>query len=299
MSYATIPVKRVFEGVVRRRGIDPATAALSTAHKGRVADLVNRMLKAAWQFEWWPDLCVVEQRQYRESWASGTGYQIDDEVYREDSAGVGRYYVAVATSTGVDPALDSDESHWEVAGEGFEASIAKDQAWEDWEIGDIDARSHVFASDPRLYANTPPLQNVKILNGVIYLRGDDLPTRPWLKFRHKQPVFSWTDWNSVTAYGIGDRVFLDTYSGGAVGASFVAIAPSTNVNPYESDEHWQEQGFPEFLEDYVVEAVAAEDAQEDEARFRGRQEARRILEELHGALVIAQGDDEIEVRLGR
>ena len=101
MSYATIPVVRVFEGVVRRRGIDPATASLSVAHRGRVADLVNRMLKSAWQFEWWPDLCVVEQRQYRESWAAGTGYQIDDEVYREDSAGVGRYYVAVATSTGV------------------------------------------------------------------------------------------------------------------------------------------------------------------------------------------------------
>ena len=106
-------------------------------------------------------------------------------------------------------------------------------------------------------------------------------------------------WSNTKAYGIGDRVYVESYGAETVGATFVATASSTGKEPYTNAEFWEEVGFPELMRDYVVEAVTAEEKENDEERWRGRAAGRAILEELHGSAVVAQTEDRVAVELGR
>ena len=63
--YRAVRLASVFEGIVRKRGYDPAAVTLSAADKANVADLVCLKLREAWENEWWPKSMAVEQRQYR------------------------------------------------------------------------------------------------------------------------------------------------------------------------------------------------------------------------------------------
>lgn len=60
-----------------------------------IRDFMDRRLREAWESESWPELCRIEQRQYRASWSSATTYVAGDEVYYPAS---GKYYCAVQGS---------------------------------------------------------------------------------------------------------------------------------------------------------------------------------------------------------
>jgi hypothetical protein len=290
MSYRSCKAKVVFEGVVRKRGYDPASAALGTADRANVADLVNQMLGEAWESEWWDELMVVERRQYRPTWAAGSTYAAAEEVYVSSTDGGAYYRSAQNGNTGHAPAAD-DGTWWAVVGDDFERSISLDQSWEDQVIGMLDVQQHVFDQDPRLHRNLKPLDDVYLLGQTIMLQGTRAPIRPWVKFRLPAPQFSWTDWSASTAYAIGDVVYVETHGTTAVGECYVAIAPNTNKTPFSEVDFWELVPFPELFREYAVFAAAAEDALEDEARTpqRLRAHAERILEGLRERVVDAQG----------
>jgi hypothetical protein len=62
ITYRAVKWSRVFDSVVRAKGLDPATASLTAAQQENMADLVNEWLRQAWEFAWWPALMVCEQR---------------------------------------------------------------------------------------------------------------------------------------------------------------------------------------------------------------------------------------------
>jgi len=274
----TCAVKELFEAVVRLRSLDPATASLSTAQKGKIAELVNDAVETAWTFEYWPEAMAVEQRYYRPVWDTGDLWAKDDEVYYDE-----KYYVSLQDgNTGKQP--DVETAWWaEVAEDGsFVRTIDFDQAGET-EIGAIDTGGCVFASDPRAYPGLAPLEDVEIVGRRIVVRTARAPTRPWLKFRPPPPEYSWTEWSAVTGYSAGDLVFLDAY-----GESYRALAASTGKNPYSETEYWEPVGFPVFLKRYVKHAVNAMLMREDEGRFKSMGEAEKMLDEMADRLVEQQ-----------
>lgn len=290
MSYRSVRLGAVLESVVRKRGYDPASATLSDGDRGNVADLVNLKFREVWEGQWWPETMVVEQRQYAPTWSVTGNYGDGDLVMVLDAEDEAHYYRSLADSNvGHDPETD-DGTWWELADDDLERSIQLEQSWEDNGIGRIDVQAHVFSRDPRLYRDTAPEEDVYLLGDSILLRGTRAPARPWVMFQLPCPVFSWTDWDVSEGYAAGDVVFVESSGGTTVGEAYVAVAPSTGVDPYGDDgTYWALQSFPAFLRDYVVHAVAAEEIAEDEGRYRMLGLAARILEGLEARLVTAQG----------
>lgn len=282
MSYKAVSFRSVCEAVVRRRGYRVDTATLTAAERGRVADLINTRLREAWELEWWAELCTVEQRQYRETYDVTDDYEAGDEVYSG-----GHYYRSLQDGN-IGNAVTND-TWWELADDDLERTIALEQEWEDQEIGSLDVQIHLFDRDPRLNPDSEPLRNCYLMDGAIYVRADQAPVRPWVFFRLPCPEFSWTEWDAATDYAVGDVVFLTSSGATAVGEAFRALRANTNKDPYTQTDDWVQVDFPLFLRDYVLHAVAAEDREEDEARFRDQARAREILEALQDRMQEGRG----------
>jgi hypothetical protein len=78
--------------------------------------------------------------------------------------------------------------------------------------------------------------------------------------------------------------------------SYVALAPSTGLNPWANPDHWERVEAPDFLRQFVVHAAAAEDAREDEARYKERALAESELVSLRERLIEGQGQRRRAVR---
>lgn len=299
--YRSVRLASVLDGVIRKRGFDPASVTLSAGDKANVADLVSLKLREAWENEWWPDSMAVEQRQYRPTWSAAESYAADAEVMRLDDEEVAHYFRSVQGGNLNHDPNDDDGTWWEDADADLERSIALEQEWEENGIGRIDTQNGVFDRDPRIYPEAMPIDHVFLHGDAVIVGADQAPARPWLKFQLACPVASWTDWAAGTAYAAGDVVFVEEHAGTVIGEAFVAVAPSTGVNPAADDgTYWQQQYFPAFLRDFVVHAVAAEEVLEDEARYRMTALAQRIYENLKERLVSAQGRrGRVVVRVGR
>ena len=277
-----IKIQKVLNAIIRMEGKDPETAALSAAQLETRADLINDRLKEGYETAYLSPLMLVEQRQYRATWDSEANYATGDEVYYVDSNGDGAYYVSLLDSN-VNQNPETETAYWETAGSGFENSIDLDQNGETV-IGSLDVKSYVFDADPRLNPKQKPLDCVVLIGEKILLLGNDIPLKPWLKFRPLPPEFSFAAWSDSTDYAIGDIVYLEDY-----GDSYTAIYPNTNKNPFEEGSYWTRTRFPKFLETFVKNAVSSDLKTEDEARKEFALSAERELDRLMDVYVEQAG----------
>ena len=163
-------VREVFHRIVAKRNYDISTNTLTAADRINVGDLVNIIVRKAWESAWWPELMLLEERQYRVTWSDSSNYGIGDEVYFVDSDDAGGYYVSLLDSN-VNKSPETETTYWSAVGEDFVRSIHLRQEWEANEIGMLDMQAHLFARNPDIYPETIPLESV-------YLRGDEIFVRP-------------------------------------------------------------------------------------------------------------------------
>jgi len=57
-----VTFKRVYDQVLRRVGLDPADAGFSAVRQEFVADAISMRCKEGWEWDFWPELSVVEER---------------------------------------------------------------------------------------------------------------------------------------------------------------------------------------------------------------------------------------------
>ena len=279
----TCTVKEVLESIVRLRALDPDSAALTAAQKGKFVELLNDAVEHAWTFEMWPETMLVEQRHYRPVWNADDNYALGDVVFFEDSQERQDYYESLQDgNVAHTPDFDADTAYWKKAGTAFVRTIDFDQEGET-EIGALDTGCCVFDADPRVYPERAPLGNVVILGEAILVKTDQAPTMPWIRFRPVPPVFSWTEWSGATAYAIGDRCYL-----ASTGESYKALQAGTNKSPYTETEYWEPVMFPVFLKGYVKHAVAAMLMREDEGKYKAEAQADKMLDGLVDKMVEAQ-----------
>jgi hypothetical protein len=273
----TIKAKQLFEAIVRMEGRDPSSAELSATQKAVRAELANDRIKEGWEYALWPETLIVESRYYRETWGATRNYVTDDEVYLNDT-----YYISLADDN-VGHSPDEPDSLWWAETTTFLRSVELAQ-WGATVISGIDTDNGVFAVDPRLYRDAKALRPVRIVGDAIFIESPDKITLPWIRFRPAAPEISWTEWNSGTAYAIGDLCYL-----AATGEAYKALEPSTNVSPYEHPVQWEAVGVPAFLSTYVKHAVAADLLQEDQGKYKEQARAEAELERLHDVLIEQQG----------
>jgi hypothetical protein len=299
-----IAVRQVFRKIVELEGLDPDRADLSAADKARRADLVNERVEQAWTEAWWPEAMLIERRQYRPTWAVGTTYALDAEVFYEDGDGNEAYYISLsAGNVGNTPSYAADTAYWaKVDDEEFLRTIDFEQSWETNEIEGVDCQACLFDRDPRIYPDTQALPDVHLYSDgdatYVLVRTSDAPTRPYLKFRPPAPEFSWTDWDSTKTYAVGDLVYIEAAAGTVYGNTYKALAASTNKNPATETAYWEKVEFPKFLLGFVKHAVRADLLEEDEGRYREEAKAAAEMERLQETRIDARTGPRRAVYLG-
>jgi hypothetical protein len=267
----TVPFQTVWESIVRLRGWNPDSADISSTQKQELADHINEALEEAWQDGFFPDVMLIEQRQYRPDWDAATTYGLDEEVLWEDSDGNLDYYASLqAGNLNHSP---SDTDWWEKQ-TSILYTIDFQQDGET-EIDAVDTGACIYSRDPRIYAGTQPNRTVEVYDHKILVRAD-APTQPWVRFRPVAPEFSLDEWSAVTAYAIDDVVYLASQ-----GECYKALAASTNKDPYTETAYWEPVDFPKIFMRYVRHKVHSLWLMEDEGRYREAAAAEAELEKLH------------------
>ena len=267
MKYEPVRALKVFEAVLRGQGLDPATVALQTAARARVADLVNEALAAAWRHALWPQIMDVKRIRYREEWSEETAYDAGAECYRRNAAGVPVYYRARVQNLGVEPG--TDDAVWEVPAD-FVPGFYYCQHY----VDEIDLEAGLYAENPDLRLDPRPYTLKATHYGacVADLSGE-YPAEPWIRYRPMPPEFSWTDWAAGTEYAAGETAFYGSNS-------WQCLAEDTGTTPGTDAAVWAETPFPKMFLPYAVAWTAAARMQDDDGRAAQFARADRILEEL-------------------
>lgn len=272
----------VYKDSIRRRGLDPDVVTLSAAEQENVATAIERWTRYAWRSEWWPELMRSERRQCRATWAAGTTYAVDAEVYYTDGTDEGYFVSLAGTNLGNEPSFDGDTAWWAAADEDFESYIAFEQSWETTTIERLDPTAHVFEENPLLASRAAPVEGCRVFQSRLYLTDSDAPVRPWLMFMPKPPRFTRVAYAAGTTYAAGALVY------GSDGDCYLSLqAANVGHTPASSPTWWAKQEFPEMFRQYVKDAVFAEWLRDEEARERAMRDAKRELESVRSMHMVS------------
>jgi hypothetical protein len=278
----TVTVKAVYEAIIRLRGYDPASATVAAGERARIAELLNERLEQIYEHAMWPEILLVERRQYRATWSAAVLYAEGDEVFYTTSGGDEKYYISLqGANTNHNP--ETATTWWEEVGDDFQRTIDFEQDGEN-EIGSVDLQNCVFEYDPRLYRGKGRILDVEFYGDAIIVNADTAPTRPWIRFRPPAPIISLTVWSAVTEYAIGDTCYL-----AATGESYKALAANTNKDPQSETDYWEPVGIPALFRYFLIHAVHADYLLDPVERGKELGRVAEILEGLEDRQIDQQG----------
>jgi len=168
-------------------------------------------------------------------------------------------------------------------------------------IGTVKA---VYIRDPRTWPRRPGrIPHQLNGSGIVVLPGQQtpmvatavIPTRMWIEFRRRPPVFTSTPWTQRTegnGYNLGDLVYYQ----GEVFKSLVG----DNWQNLDNTEQWERIGFPEILAEACELAAAAlalgDQKQPDRAADLRAQASERLTEARDIEIVSQQENETAEVK---
>ena len=258
----TVTFKSVLHGIAHKMGLDPNTSDFSDELARVYTEYVNERIKQAYEYDFWPELTIVEQRPFRPVWDSTATYAEGDEVLH-----VGIYYIATAASTGQIPGY-LGVTEWEAVGTDFERYVPYEMAGYT-PIGEVSA---VYARNPRTAEYAGKLAHKPIDSGiwVSNLAG----VQVWVEFRVRPPVFTSDEWDAAASYLAGDRVF-------AGNECWLALQGNTNSDPLASGQtDWQLIEFPYIFSSFVKQAAYADALREDGQTDKANTEEGRAMMEM-------------------
>ena len=259
----------LFESCLRARGLDPALAAPDAAERAQLASLANRHLRHAWEYQLWPQLMVTRRVRYREDWTAGAYYAAGDQVWFG-----GAYWEATEDAPAVSPPAGG-EALAGIPWKRCDSSMLLSIDYDAYGIDELDLGAGVFALNPDKVEDAQGLPCVRTAYGcaVRRLPRRTIPAEPFVRFRPACPRLSWTEWSGAATYSTGDTCYR-------AGESYVALVDGPTAAPGEDETAWALQRCPRFFEEYVVAAVAAEYAQDDDGRAPQWARANRLLQDL-------------------
>lgn len=278
----TVTTKNVYQALIRMRGYDPLTVTISAGELARIEELMNERLTYVYEYAMWPEILLVERRQYRATWDSTVNYSTGDEVYHVAADGSEKYYISLLDNN-VNKDPDTQTTYWEEVGADFQRTIDFEQTGET-EIGAVDLQDCVFEYDPRLYRGKGRILEVELYDDAIIVNADEAPTRPWIRFRPPAPVISLTAWAVGTSYAIGDVCYL-----ASTGRSYKALAASTGKSPDSETAYWEPVDIPALFKRYIVHAVHADYLLDPVERGKEQNIADGELENLEDTQINQQG----------
>jgi hypothetical protein len=182
----TVSYKSIQDYVFTGASLDPNDSTITDAQRNRVAGFINDRLKMAWEWAWWPELMMIEERAFRPAWRTVDTYAAGDEVYY-----AGLYYAAARANSGVTPGTSVDDwTEVTLTNKYIELSRIGET-----EIGEVEL---VTLRDPRVAKSPGAVTYSFGANGIQFLSGLAAQT-VWVRFRLRPPTFTGELWTAVAA----------------------------------------------------------------------------------------------------
>jgi len=219
MAYRSVTFNSVVDGVFALAGVTRTTAADPTALLAQVIEFVNTRVREGIEYDFWPELCPVEERTYRDAWASATTYAAGAEVwFPNDDPDLAGYYAAKGAPD-APAAGQSPETHpakWTrlVA---FARYIALEQTGRT-PIGEVVS---LHRQDLRRNPHAPRLPFTVSADGIV--PPQDAPNVVFLKFRIRPPVYSAANYADATPANFPVPYVIENFVRRAACADFLRM----------------------------------------------------------------------------
>jgi len=265
----TVPLKQVFQGVSALLGAELVTPG-SPDFIGIMA-AINTWLPVGWEYDFWPELMLVERRAYRVTWNNSDTFAAGTEVFFEDDE---TYYEANSApnnpAAGESPA--SAPTKWTEV-ETLKRYVALEQTGQT-KIGGV---KRVCRRDPELYPQAPGEVRFDITpKGIV--PESRAGARVYVEFRKRPPTFAADEYSAVTAYAADDVRFYPTTW------ECYRAKQATTGNAPTNTTYWEKVEFPYVLKRFVEQACYAATLKPDGAGDKAADE----LALAYGFLIQAQ-----------
>lgn len=219
MPYRSVTFKSVVDGVFALAGVTRTTAADPAALLAQVVEFVNTRIREGVEYDFWPELCPVEERTYRDAWDAAATYAADAEVwFANDDPDLQGYYAANGAPD-TPTAGQSPETHpakWTrlVA---FARYIALEQTGKT-KIGEA---LTLHRQDPRRNPCAPRLPFTLSADGIVPPPG--APDIVYLRFRIRPPAYSTDDYADDTPTDFPVPYVIESFVRRAACADFLRM----------------------------------------------------------------------------
>jgi hypothetical protein len=299
-SMRTVTFKSVYEGIVRRHGMDPRGDAVSTDTGLSVTEAVNARVKRGWFFWEWPEWTVTEERAYRQIWNGNRQFYLagpdgkPDEVFYIPNVAThsleGAGYYRVLEGASGDPPIGTtptDATFWEKMDQ-VDTYVAFDQVCRR-RIGEV---LEVFRDNPATVKPPRKLVHRPTENGIQIYDASGLLT---VFVRYLMPAERFTTFPYIDSrtYLRGDVVYL-----AAQGECYRAIQITQGKDPATETLYWRRSLFPEVLAQYVKAGAYADCLRESDTSG----ERDPVILQIRGqqaAMADSEAEDEINRQCAR
>jgi hypothetical protein len=298
MIYRTVTWKSVFEGILRRAGMDPRGDAVATDTGLSVCEAANGRVSRGWFLWEWPEWTITEERAFRQVWNDSRQFYLaggqgtPDEVFyipnvaTHSLEGAG-YYRVLETAPGNPPlgTPPSNTTFWEKM-DTVDTYVAYDQICRR-RIGEV---LDVYGNNPFVVGPQERrcLEHRPTENGIEICGAGGLLT---VFVRYLTPAERFTTFPYIPsrAYLRGDIVYLAEQ-----GECYQATQVTTNQDPAMATSYWRRCLFPEVLAQYVKAGTYADILKETDTS----DERDPVILQIRGQNA-ARADAEAEEEIGR
>lgn len=232
----TVPFRSILEGIASRRGLG---GDVPVADQLRHGEFAAQRLREGWEYEYWPEWTVIEQRRFRAEWTA-TSYAAGAEVWH---AGTDLYWQAAESVISTD--VPGASAKW-VELVSFARYVGLDQPGLT-PIGEVRA---LYRQNPRVSTRPGELPYNMVDTGVQPVSWTG--TSVWVEFRRRPPVVSGREYDPARAYVAGEVAYYAT-----AGECYEAKGATTGNLPTNAT-YWARVEFPYVLAEYVKRAAAAD-----------------------------------------
>lgn len=189
----TVTFTSVLNGVLSRMGLDPSIAP-ATNTLTAFSDYISSSVRTCWEMYPWPEMTVVEARQFYPDWSSANSYAPGDVVLGSDKV----YYYCLVANSNSNPTANA--TNWQTAssyysgtGSGILYAIGLDQPGET-AIGEV---LGVYTADPRVNRYTPSIPWTLTSDGVtvaMFAAVTSIPSTIYVQFTKRPSTYSSADY---------------------------------------------------------------------------------------------------------
>jgi len=295
----TVPYKTVFEGILRRAGMDPRGDAVASDTGLAIGQHASARVRRAWFLWEWPEWTVVEERAYRQVWNDSRQFYVEnlegkpDEVFycpncaTHSLEGAGYYRVKEDgpgnPPIGIPP---TDETFWEPFTP--DTYVAYDQICRR-RIGEV---LDVYSANPDVVKPPPSLLHQPTQKGIQIYDASGLLT-VFIKYLIPAEQFTTFPYIPNRTYLRGEIVYV-----ASAGECYQAIRTALEKDPVSEVGYWRQCLFPEVLAEYVKAGVYCDLLRETDTS----DERDPVMLQLRGqkaAMADQEAEDEINRQINR